>query len=271
LQYKEQQEVVRTPYKIDEKKLRTAINNEDIFLVYQPKVRVENAKFVGAEVLARWQHAEYGVIPPLIFIELAEKHGLISDLTYYILNKTFQQLAKWQQHNLLVPVSVNISEADLQYIDLPEHIMTLSHRYDIDPSLITLEITESCLIGDVPQRLEVISRLRLRNIGLSIDDFGTGYSSLEKLRNIPFTELKIDKSFIQYVNSSKDDYNIVKANIELAKVLGLQTVAEGVEEKEQIAILKELGCDIIQGYYYSKPLPADEFEVWLRKHLAIKN
>lgn len=266
LQYKEQNNVVSKNYEIDIQDLKNALNNEDIFLVYQPKIRINDNKFIGAEVLARWKHPQYDIIPPLVFIELAEKNGLISEVTHYILAKAFEQLSKWTIDNLTAPISINISETDLQHLDTPEHIVKLAKQYDIDMSLLTLEVTESCLMVDLPKTLDVISRLRIRNIGLSIDDFGTGYSSLEKLRDLPFTELKIDKTFVQNIEQNKDDYNIVRSNIELAKMLGLQTVAEGVEKQGQIDILRQLNCDVIQGYFYSQPLSGDEFEKWLRKY-----
>lgn len=199
LHYQEQSNLVSTHYNIDVQDLKQAIRNEDIFLVYQPKIRVKDNTFIGVEVLARWKHSKYDIIPPLVFIEFAEKNNIILELTQYILKKAFEQLSKWANSNLNVPISINISESDLQYLDMPEYIVTVAMQYNVDPSLLTLEITESCLMDNLPRTLDVISRLRIRNIGLSIDDFGTGYSSLEKLRNIPFTELKMDKTFVQNI------------------------------------------------------------------------
>ena len=248
--------------------LISALNSDELFLVYQPKINLKDLSIVGVEALIRWRHPRHGLVSPLTFIEFAESEGLITDVTHRVLHMAFKQLAAWKKRGLYTTMSINVSENDLQCLDFPDYLVSLSEKYDIDLALLTLELTETCLMSDLATSLDVLTRVRLRDIELSIDDYGTGYSTMTKLRHLPFTELKLDQEFIKKIDREQEDYMMIKSNIEMTKNLGLITVAEGIETKEVLAVLQELQCDIGQGYYFSRPLLADDFEAWAKNFNA---
>lgn len=243
--------------------LRDAIEKNQFDIYFQPKIRLHDNSFAGIEALARWNHPDKGAIPPDYFILFAERYDLIQILTEILLRKTCDYINQWSTITEPYQVSVNISELCLGELAFPEMMSRVLEETGIDSSRFILEITETTLSTNPTTALDVLTRLRLRGFKLSIDDFGTGHSSLARLHQFPFSELKIDKSFVDDSDTNHDSRMIIKNTIELAGSLGLSVVAEGAERQAQIDLLKEFGCDIVQGYFFSKPLPNDQFLEWL--------
>ncbi len=242
---------------------KKALADDHFDVYFQPKIKLSDKRFVGIEALARWHHETKGTIPPDFFIVFAERYGLIGELTEQLLRKICQYIRSWSHIPEPYQVSVNISEISLGDLAFPEMISRVSTEYDIDPSRFMLEITESTLSSNQMTALDVLTRLRLRGFQLSLDDYGTGHSSLSRLSQYPFSELKIDRSFIDSTDTDPESRIIIKNTIELAENLGLSVVAEGVERQAHIDILTEFKCDTVQGYFFSKPLPNDQFLEWL--------
>jgi len=245
--------------------LREAIRkDEHLHLHFQPKIDIKSNRIKGVEALLRWDHPELGMIPPDQFIPLTEQGGIIRSLSKWVLNAALAQQAAWRDAGLDLPVSINLSIKDLQDISVPLLIKDLLKDYQLESSSLMLEITETSMMLDPDRTFEVISNLHALGVRLSIDDFGTGYSSLAYLKQLPAEELKIDKSFVRNMLRDDNDEVIVRAIIDLAKNLGLDVIAEGVESAKTIARLQELDCDLAQGYHICKPLSATELEEWLR-------
>ncbi len=242
--------------------LKRAIEGEQLELHYQPKISVETNQVIGVEALARWHHPEHGYIPTEEFITLAEQTGLIQNLTEWALRTSIEQSARWRAAGMDLTVSVNLSAKILQDDDLPRFIEDLLGEYGVERQRLVLEITESAIMADSDRSKAVIDRLAEKGMKLSIDDFGTGYSSLAYLKDLPVHELKIDKSFVMDMVNDESDQVIVKSTIQLAHNLGLTVVAEGVESSETLALLAEMGTDVGQGYFISKPLPIGDFDDW---------
>jgi EAL domain-containing protein (putative c-di-GMP-specific phosphodiesterase class I)/FixJ family two-component response regulator len=245
-----------------EKDLRNAIDNKQLVLYYQPQINMTTGELHGAEALVRWLHPEFGLIFPDKFIALAEQTGLIEQLSEEIIHIAIKQSVHWQKMNKLIRLSINISAQNITSLKLPEQLRMLVKEYELDPSMIVLELTESALMDSVVTSLDILTRLRLKGFQLSIDDFGTGYSSLSQLHKIPFTELKIDQSFVAKMKQDKESKAIVEPCIMLAHKLNMEVVAEGIEDKETWDLLLTEGCDIAQGYYIAKPMPDHEFDQW---------
>ena len=243
--------------------MREAIDQNEFILHYQPKVDLKTGQCGGVEALLRWQHPMREIIPPDEFIPLAEHTGLIEPLTRYVLSSALEQCAQWRRKGLTVPVAVNLSARSLLDENFPDHVAEVLKHWGVPPSSLQFEITESTLVSDPKRALGVISRLNQLGVSMSIDDFGTGYSSLSHLRRLPLRELKIDKSFVMNMTNDENDLVIVRSTIDLGRNLGLQVVAEGVENVEVWAKLAELGCDYAQGYYLSRPMPGEDLERWL--------
>ena len=239
--------------------LREAIKYNQFVLHYQPKVSLRDGLTKGVEVLLRWKHPETGLlIQPDNFISVAEKSGLIDDVTYWVLDNSFRQKAEWYKDGLDLIISVNLSIKNLHDSEFPSQVQKLLKKWDIDPNEVILEITESSMIIDPKQTYEVTTKLHSLGLHLSIDDFGTGYSSLSYLKQLPASELKVDKSFVIDMLKDDNDQVIVRTTIDLAKSMGMQVVAEGVEDQLVLEMLKKLGCDTVQGYHLCHPIPADE-------------
>lgn len=243
--------------------LRRAIEDGQFVLHYQPIADMQSGGIGGVEALVRWQHPRHGLMMPDEFIPLAEHTGLIKPLTLYVLNQALRQCRTWHQAGLELSVAVNLSVRSLQDEAFPDEIARLLHEHQVDPSWLELEITESAIVVDPIRALGVLGRLGVMGVGLSLDDFGTGYSSLAYLKRLPVSEIKIDKSFIINMALDDNDAVIVRSTIELARNLGLQVVAEGVETEEMWGLLSSLGCDLAQGYYLSRPIPAEDLTSWL--------
>jgi diguanylate cyclase (GGDEF)-like protein len=242
--------------------LRHAIERDELELVYQPKIEIRTGCLIGVEALLRWKR-QGKYIPPDEFIPLAEKTGLIKPLTFWVLDKALQQCARWQKSGLHITTAVNLSTQNLKDTLLDERIQQLLERWQVGANSIILEITETDMMTNPEEALELSMRLHAMGIGLSIDDFGTGYSSLVYLKKLPVQEVKIDRSFIIDTNRDKDSEVIVQSIIDLAHNLDLKVVAEGVEDNRVIKQLANLGCDYAQGFYISLPLSAAQFDQWL--------
>lgn len=245
--------------------LRQAIEKEQLMIYYQPKVSVKTGKIYGVEGLVRWAHPKHGFIAPDEFIPMAERTRVIKHLTLWMLKRAFRDCAEWRRQGLELVVSVNLSTKDLHDPDLPDVMAGVAAAANIKPSWMMLEITESSIMNDPERAMETIQRLHEMGYKLSIDDFGTGYSSLAYLKKMPLSELKIDKSFVYDLLQSDNDAVIVKATINLAHNLGLQVTAEGVETQEVLERLASYRCDIAQGYWFSKPKPFNDFNLWLQQ------
>ncbi|MGH2735602.1 MAG: putative bifunctional diguanylate cyclase/phosphodiesterase [Actinomycetota bacterium] len=243
--------------------LRRALDNKELFLQYQPKAELGSGRVVGAEALVRWIHPVEGFMPPDEFIPLAERTGLIGPLTLYVLNSAIGQCREWLDKGLDLRVAVNLSVRNLLDLDLPRDIGGLLTKWGVSPDRLVLEITESTIMADPVRALEVVNELQRMGLSLAIDDFGTGYSSLAYLKRLPVEEIKIDRSFVMSMMADDNDAVIVRSTVDLGRNLGLRVVAEGVETAEMWDSLAELGCDIAQGYYLSRPLKPAEFETWL--------
>ncbi len=239
--------------------LRHAIDKDELFLLYQPKIDLRTGKTIGVEALVRWQHPRSGIIPPNDFIHLAERGGLIKELTLWVLKDVLIKSRGWLGSGIDVSVAINLSVKSLHSHQLLDQIKRLLSTCGTTPGAIRFEITESIIMSDPRLAMEIITDLTSMGISFSIDDFGTGYSSLGYLQRLPVDEIKIDKSFV--MNMIKDDNNlkIVRSVIELGHSLGLKVVAEGVEDKETYDKLVALDCDLAQGYYMSRPIPLPEF------------
>jgi len=243
--------------------LRHAIQNDKLALYYQPQVDLASGSVIGVEALLRWNHPQKGFIPPDEFIPLAEKSGLISMLTELVLNKAFHQCNIWQQAGIHLTIAINLSARNLHDTRLPSHISRMLSALKIPADRIHLEITESAMMVDPAKAKQILDGFDDIGLGLAIDDFGTGYSSLSYLKRLPVDVIKIDKSFVLDMTKDENDASIVRATIDLAHTLGLRVVAEGVEDRETWSALQKLGCDIAQGYYISRPVPAEELVRWL--------
>lgn len=250
-----------------EKDLVKALENDEFKIYYQPQVSAMDETILGAEALIRWNHTERGLISPNEFIPIAEETGLIVNIGEKIIDKTIEQIKYWKDNNIkVVPISINLSPLQFQQQNLVQYIDNILQNYNIDPSLVKFEITESTALKDINQTINTIKIFNSMGIEVALDDFGTGYSSLTYLKQLPISSLKIDKAFIRDINSDIREASIVLNIITLAHDLSIKVVAEGVETLEQYTILKDYGCDEIQGYYFGKPMPVSEFESFIKQN-----
>ncbi len=230
---------------------------------YQPKVELATGRVVGVETLVRWQHPVDGLVYPEQFISVAEEHHLIDALTLTVLTEALRQARRWRDEGATILVAVNVSMDNLGSLDFPDVVDRAMRDAGVPNKGIMLEVTEGRLMTDTVLALDTVTRLRLKQIGLSIDDFGTGNSSMTQLRNIPFVELKIDRSFVHGADRDPSARAIVDASLTMARQLGLKSVAEGVEVLTDWHQMRAMGCDIAQGFFIARPMPADQFGVWL--------
>ncbi|MBA3032273.1 MAG: EAL domain-containing response regulator [Gammaproteobacteria bacterium] len=255
------QRATQTAYSADA--VQAAIANGELVNYYQPKVAVDSGAVVGVETLVRWQHPFAGLIFPDEFIGVAEAHGLIDDLTHAVLAAAMAQASAWQKAGLALRVAVNLSMDNLLKLGFADSVAGLAARAGVAPAEIVLEITESRLMADLRAPLDILTRLRLKRFRLSIDDFGTGHSSLTQLRDLPFDELKIDRSFVHRAGANATLRAIFEASLGLARQLGMEVVAEGVEDQEDWDYLRQTGCDLAQGYFIGRPMPAADLPGWI--------
>lgn len=245
--------------------LRRAVAENELRLFYQPKMDLQGGEHQHCEALVRWQHPTRGFIPPIDFIPFAEQTGDIKRLTRWIIARALSQAREWQQTGLQMHIAVNISTHDLLDTSLQEFVAESLARSGVAADRLGLEVTESGFMDEPERAMALLGQLRALGVQLSIDDFGTGYSSLAYLKKLPVQELKIDQTFVRHLGADGDDAAIVRSTIELGHNLGLQVVAEGIETREQALLLRDWGCDRGQGYYFSRPVPAEDFSSWLRQ------
>ena len=241
----------------DEQDLRKAIATGQLVNFYQPQVRMIDGAVAGVEALVRWQHPDDGLVFPSDFIPLVEQSGLSDELAGAVLAGALRAARQWRGAGLELRVSVNVAMDNLFALDLPEKVVNAAAEAGVPAECVVLEITESQVTRDLDRLLDVATRLRLKRVGLAIDDFGTGYSSLAQLRDVPFDELKLDRSFVHGASSNPQLQAILRATLDMARQLGLRTVAEGVEDREDWDNLRDMACDFAQGYLIARPMPAE--------------
>jgi EAL domain-containing protein (putative c-di-GMP-specific phosphodiesterase class I) len=240
---------------------RRALEEQRLKMVYQPKVGMREGSLTRVEALVRWDDPELGPIEPSRFVALAEEHGLIDDLTQWGLRTVLRQWLDWREEGIDTHLAFNISALSLQHLDFPDLVERMCRALDVPTDRLVLELTEGAT-QPLVKLMDTLTRFRIKGIGLAIDDFGTGYSSLMQLRQLPFTEVKIDQAFVADLERSRDSRLIVQTIVDLAHGLGLTATAEGVETMEQLRIVHELGCDLVQGYLISQPLEPQKLKPW---------
>ncbi|GAA4912058.1 diguanylate cyclase/phosphodiesterase [Stackebrandtia albiflava] len=243
--------------------LRRAFDNDELHVYYQPKISLGTRQLVGVECLARWRHPTHGDVPPEDFVPVAEHTGQLGRLTEFILRDGLSRVHGWDGEGHRLNVAVNLSPRTLVDTDFPQLVAALLDEYRIEPPRLTLEITEDGMVGAGGKAPETLRRLREMGVRLSVDDFGKGYSSLSYLRRLPAQEIKIDRGFVQGMATDEGDHAIVRAIVDLARHFRMTVVAEGVESEMTLSLLSEIGCDIAQGFYFSRPLPPDRFAAWM--------
>ncbi|RLA46783.1 MAG: GGDEF-domain containing protein [Gammaproteobacteria bacterium] len=247
--------------------LRKALENNLFTLHFQPKVQAQSRQLVSVEALTRWFHPELNQVPPEEFIPLTERTGLINELTYWVLYETLRQCAEWKnEYQRIIKVAINLSSQTLLDPELPDRVSAYLAIHNISANQLAVEVTETVIMADAARCLQVLNALTELGVEVSIDDFGTGYSSLAYLKQLPASEIKIDRSFVRDILTSDSDATIVRATIQLAHNFGLQVVAEGVESEDIAQQLQKWGCDILQGYHLARPLDPVELMAWLGKH-----
>jgi len=247
--------------------LRNALKNNELHVVYQPQISLHNGDIIGAEALLRWNHPELGAISPAEFIPIAEENGLILPIGEWVLHTALSQASIWRKnHHLSIVMAINLSAVQFRHPNLIDMVIQILEDVGLPPECLELELTESMAMENPDAAIAVMNTFFAHGIRMSIDDFGTGYSSLSYLKQFKISKLKIDQSFVRHICTNADDKAITNAIIYLAHSLGLQTIAEGVETIQQLEALRAQGCDEIQGYYYSKPCPADEFQAFAAHH-----
>lgn len=243
--------------------VKAGLNGDKLVMYYQPKISVKTGEVVGFESLARWRDDKLGILGPASFIPTIARCGLLNRLTDVVIFKTLSDFAPWSKKHPEIQVSINVDAENLSNFELPNFVINTAKPLFINPNRITLEVTESGVANDATTAMEILTRLRLNDVRLSIDDFGTGYASLDKLKDLPFNELKIDRGFVQDATANDSAMALLEFACELGKKLGLHIVAEGVETQSQWQLVSDLGCDAVQGFLISKPMPADEVLGWI--------
>jgi diguanylate cyclase (GGDEF)-like protein len=243
--------------------LRRAIDADELVVHYQPKIDIASQRIIGVEALIRWQHPQRGMIPPDMFIPMAEETGIIHPFTAWLINEVCRQLRSWQDQGIDLTAAINLAPRNLLEADLPEQLQQAFARWRIRPDQMMMEITERGLISEQQRAMQNLHALHDLGIAISIDDFGTGYSSLAYLKDLPVDELKIDKSFIDSMQSDARSLTIVQMVIQMGHYLGFEVIAEGVESASEWQRLELLSCDRAQGFYMGRPMPSQQLEQWL--------
>jgi EAL domain-containing protein (putative c-di-GMP-specific phosphodiesterase class I)/DNA-binding NarL/FixJ family response regulator len=257
----------RQGFSITVEELDDALEKQRVEVYYQPKVRLDDGQLVGVEALVRIVHPAFGVLEPDQFIPVAESSGRITPLTMIVLQKSIAQAGNWQRDGLDIGVAINMSTLAIRRLDLPEIVAEMAAKAGVPNDRITIELTES-QVAEGPEMLHILSRFRLRGFNLSIDDYGTGQSGLQRLKRLPFTELKIDKAFVNGASRDADMRSILEVSIELGRRLRMEVVAEGVENWLDWRLLKRLGCDMAQGFVIARPVPAAGIGLWAQSWQA---
>ena len=252
---------------IQKEELRHALDCNEFVLHYQPQIDIATGRVIGVEALARWQHPERGLIFPDDFIGRMEELGLIDELGWAVASRGMSEVGQFANGDGKAPMlSLNESVSSLHDLKFPDIFVSLAEKKGVSPANLTVEITETGLIEGLSNTLDILTRLRMKQVKLSIDDFGTGYAMMQQLKNIPATELKIDKSFVMDMHNNDRDRIMVQKTIELGHELGMHVIAEGVETQEQLDLLRAYGCDSAQGYFFSRPIPSEEMVKWLKTY-----
>jgi EAL domain-containing protein (putative c-di-GMP-specific phosphodiesterase class I) len=238
-----------------------ALINHRLHMVYQPKVSLVDGTLTRVEALVRWDDPKLGPVPPSRFVPLAERHGLIDQLTQWGLTTTLRQWLEWRSRGIDTCIAFNISALSLEQLDFPDLVERMCRALDVPTDRLVLELTEG-ETQPLIKLMDTLTRFRIKGIGLAMDDFGVGYSTLMQLRQLPFTELKIDRFFVDDMVTAKDSRSIVESVIRLAHSLDLCVTAEGIETEAQLLLLRSLGCDVGQGYWIGRPLEPDRLEAW---------
>ncbi len=247
--------------------LLRAIERDEFVLYYQPQVDIASGRVIGVEALVRWQHPVRGLVFPDDFIGRMEELELIDELGWIVANRAMSEVGQFTDDDgKAIMLSVNASVHSLHDLKFPDTLVSLAEKHGVLPANLTVEITESGLIKELSRTLDILTRLRMKQVKLSIDDFGTGYAMMQQLQNIPATELKIDKSLIQNMDTNDRDRIMVQKTIEMGHELGMHVIAEGVETKEQLHLLRLDGCDSVQGYLFSRPIPPAKMVSWLKDY-----
>jgi EAL domain-containing protein (putative c-di-GMP-specific phosphodiesterase class I) len=241
-----------------------ALINHRLHMAYQPKVSLKDGKLVRVEALVRWDDPQFGSVAPSRFVPLAEKHGLIEELTQWGLRTTLRQWLKWRREGIDTCIAFNISALNLDQLDFPDLVERMCRALGVPTDRLVLELTEGAT-QPLIKLMDTLTRCRIKGIGLAIDDFGTGYSSLSQLRQLPFTEVKIDRLFVSDAVRARDSRLIIQSVVELAHGLGLTATAEGIETVDQLRLLRELGCDAGQGFLLAQPLPPEALADWIEE------
>ena len=241
-----------------------ALEGDRLYMVYQPKVALKDGELVRVEALVRWDDPDLGPVEPSRFVPLAENHGLIDELTQWGLRTILRQWLDWCEEELDTCIAFNISALSLQHLDFPDLVERMCRALEVPTDRLVLELTEGAT-QPLIKLMDTLTRFRIKGIGLAIDDFGTGYSSLMQLRQLPFTEVKIDQAFIADITRSRDCRLIIQSITDLAHGLGLSVTAEGVETLEQLRHVRETGCDVVQGYLISPPIDPRGLKAWKAK------
>ncbi|TPH19266.1 EAL domain-containing response regulator [Litorilituus lipolyticus] len=244
------------------------VQNKEITLFYQPKLTCKGLLLKGVEALARWEHSTLGFVSPVEFITAAEQFNVISQLTHYLFELALAQKANWRKHGVNFHLAFNLSPLSLSDCDLAEKISQQVNHYQIDAKDIVLEVTENAICGEVSSAIETLAKLRLAGFKLAIDDYGTGFANAQQLSRVPATELKLDRILVDNVATRPQQLAILKSTVNLAKDLTLNTVAEGIENYEDFTLVSDLGVDLVQGYYFAKPMDSTALVSWLKKDLA---
>jgi EAL domain-containing protein (putative c-di-GMP-specific phosphodiesterase class I) len=240
--------------------LRRALESKGLELHYQPQIDVRTGEIVGAEALLRWQHPERGYISPTTFIPIAEDSGLILPIGEWVIEQACRQAMDWRRAGLPpLPIAVNVSGVQVRRQELCDLVRSALAATGLEPKYLRIEITETAIVAVRDRAIELLGQLRDIGVGLALDDFGTGYSSLSYLKSFPIDMLKIDRSFVAEMLSDHTTASIIEAIVSMTRILGLKVLAEGVEDQAQFAFLKQLGCDVVQGYYVSRAIPPDDF------------
>ncbi len=250
-----------------EEELHNAFRNGELEPFFQPKINFSNNSLAGVEALIRWNHPERGLLGADIVIPLAEAAGLMDMLSTEVLQQSFKRTSQWLNEGLKTNIAINMAPCNFKDLNLPEWIDDNINKYGLGTDQITLEVTETTLMQELIKSLDILTRLRMKKVKLSIDDFGTGYSSLVQLHRIPFSEMKIDQSFVMRATTDKEALAIVKMTILLGHELGMAVVAEGIEDQATWELLSDLGCDIAQGYFIAKPMPGCDIAEWDNKRV----
>lgn len=253
---------VAVDYCITTKDLMKGISKKEFVSFYQPKVRLQDMTVSGVEALARWNHPDYGIVSPYYFIEKMEKKNLIDALTLQLLDLSLEHKQQWNDLGVPLELSINLSPYSLSNTGFTDWVYDHVCAFNILPEQITFEITENALLGDLAKAIQTLARLRLKGFNIAIDDYGTGFANAEQLSRIPATILKLDRSMIAGVDCKPQLEKVLHSTVKLAVDLGMETVAEGVETEAELMIVQGFGVDLIQGYYFGKPMPATEFEKW---------